>query len=413
MKTCRSCQAILGEPVLDLGAMPLANSNLKADRLSASEPAYPLRIFFCGSCGLVQQLDFTKAEEIFDEYQYFSSYSKSWVEHARLYVDMITDRLGLDERSSVIEIASNDGYLLQFFKQKGIPALGIEPSKTVAEAAVAKGLPTLVKFFTSELARELAGRGHTADLILGNNVLAHVPNLHDFVEGLSLALKPGGVVTMEFPHLLRLLEQAQFDTIYHEHFSYFSLTAVERLFARHGLVLFDVEEIPTHGGSLRIYGRLASHPDLTITKNVLTIKLQEEKAGLDRRETYVRFAGKVDRVKKGLVKFLEKARSQKKRVVGYGAPAKGNTLLNYCGVGTDLLEYTVDASPHKQGLHLPGSHLPIHAPGRIRETKPDFVLILPWNIRDEIMGQMSYIDDWGGKFVVAIPEVKVLRPSDV
>jgi len=409
-KICRNCGSALDSPVLDLGKMPLANSNVKPENLNRTEPAFPLRIFFCESCGLVQQLDFVAAEDVFDEYQYFSSFSKSWLYHAKRYVETITKRIGLTEKSQVIEIASNDGYLLQYFKEKNIPALGIEPSKTVAEAALAAGIPTRIQFFNTKTAGDLAGEGLQADLILGNNVLAHVPDLHDFVEGIRIALKPGGVLTMEFPHLLRLLEQTQFDTIYHEHFSYFSFTAVERVFARHRITLFDVEELPTHGGSLRIYGRHQTNLELPVSANVAALKKREEAAGLHLVRTYLNLAKRVERVKEELLRFLKDAKARQMTVVGYGAPAKGNTFLNTCGVGPDLIQYTVDLSPHKQGLRLPGSHLPIYSPDKIRETKPNYVLILPWNLKDEITKQMSYISEWGGKFVTAIPELRVIEP---
>lgn len=369
---------------------------------------FPLRIFFCEACALVQQVDFTAADEVFDDYVYFSSFSKSWLDHAKRYVEMIVDKRSLDEKSQVIEIASNDGYLLQYFKEKRIPVLGIEPSKTVAEAALKKGIPTLIKFFGTSFAQELLKKGVKADLILGNNVLAHVPDLNDFVEGMRVVLKPQGILTMEFPHLLKLVRETQFDTIYHEHFSYFSFGVVEKVFAKHGITLFDVEEIPTHGGSLRIYGRLESCREPAVTNRVGELKKREEDAGLFRRQTYLDFAKKVTQVKEGLLHFLQDAKEQHKAVVGYGAPAKGNTLLNFCGVGTELIQYTVDLSPHKQGLHLPASHLPIYSPDKIGETKPDYVLILPWNIKDEIVQQMAYIRQWGGKFVVAIPEIKIL-----
>lgn len=409
--TCRACAAALDKPFLDLGRMALANSYLKPQDLGKEEPTYPLRVFFCENCGLAQQLDFTAAGEVFDDYQYFSSFSQSWLAHSKNYVDMITSRLGLTSSSRVIEIASNDGYLLQYFKQKGIPCLGIEPSKTVAEAARAQKIETLVQFFNVGTGKELAEKGLKADLILGNNVLAHVPDLHDFVGGFKHVLKEGGVLTMEFPHLLRMMKETQFDTIYHEHFSYISLTAIEKVFAAHDIVLFDVEEIPTHGGSLRIYGRLAANAALPVSERIGELKARENANGLLQSRTYRNYAIKVEEVRRELLHFLHTAKAEGKTVAGYGAPAKGNTLLNFCGVGPELLAYTVDLSPHKQGRFLPGSHIPVYSPDKIKETEPDYILILPWNIKGEIMKQLSYVADWGGSFVTAVPELKVFMPE--
>jgi SAM-dependent methyltransferase len=403
---CRFCAAPLELSFADLGMSPPSNAYLKADDLNRMERFYPLHAWVCGKCFLVQLEEFETPEQIFgDDYAYFSSYSDSWLAHARAYVEKMIPRFGLGRSSFVVEIASNDGYLLQYFVERGIPVLGIEPAANCAAAAEKKGVPSLVKFFGSATAQEL---GRKADLVLGNNVLAHVPDLNDFVRGLSLLLKPTGVVTMEFPHLLRLMQENQFDTIYHEHFSYFSFSVAERVFAKHGMTLFDVDELPTHGGSLRIYGRLAANPALAVTPKVRELRERERAAGLERAETYRSFAENVKAVKRGLLKFLIGARESGKRVVGYGAPAKGNTLLNFCGVRTDLLEYTVDRSPHKQGRFLPGIHIPIYAPERIAETRPDYVLILPWNLKDEITAQMAHIRSWGGRFVVPIPETKVL-----
>jgi 2-polyprenyl-3-methyl-5-hydroxy-6-metoxy-1,4-benzoquinol methylase len=372
------------------------------------EPFYPLHAWVCDKCLLVQLEQFESPEHIFSDYAYFSSYSDSWLEHASAYAVSMIGRFGYDSNSHVVEIASNDGYLLQYFVKCGIPVLGIEPAANVAVEAERKGVPTLVKFFGTATAKELAASGKSADLLIGNNVLAHVPDLNDFVRGMKTLLKPQGVITMEFPHLLRLMEENQFDTIYHEHFSYFSFLVAERVFAAHGLMVFDVEEIPTHGGSLRIFARHEANASLHPTERVQELRTREQRLGLDRPETYAAFAEKVKATKRSLLKFLIEAKEAGKRVAGYGAPAKGNTLLNYCGVRSDLLEYTVDRSPHKQGLYLPGTHIPIHAPEKIRETRPDYVLILPWNLKDEIVAQMAEVRGWGGRFVVPIPEVKVL-----
>jgi SAM-dependent methyltransferase len=372
------------------------------------EPFYPLHVYVCERCFLVQLEEFVSPEEIFTEYAYFSSYADSWVEHMRRYAEAITERLGLDGKSLVVEVASNDGYLLQHFVKKGIPVLGIEPAANVAKAAVAKGVPTLVKFFGEQTAGELVADGTRADLICGANVLAQVPRPNDFVRGLKLLLKPGGVITIEFPHLMKLMSENQFDTIYHEHFSYFSFLSAEAIFARQGLTLFDVEELSTHGGSLRIYACHegdASHP---VTGRARALRQREVDAGLLQLETYAGFDERVKETKRKLLDFLISARRAGKRVVGYGAPGKGNTLLNYCGIRTDFLDFTVDRSPYKQGKYLPGSRIPIFAPEKIFQVRPDYVLILPWNFREEIVQQMSGIRDWGGRFVVPIPETRVL-----
>jgi SAM-dependent methyltransferase len=371
------------------------------------EPFYPLHVWVCGQCFLVQVEEYVKPEGIFTEYAYFSSYSDSWVAHARAYVDMITERLRLGPQHRVVELGSNDGYLLQHFVAKGIPVLGIDPAKNVAEAAVARGVPTITRMFGRETARALTADGIQANLICGANVLAQVPDVNDFVGGIKLLLKPGGVVTIEFPHLMRLMAENQFDTIYHEHFSYFSFTTAERIFAAHGLTLFDVEELPTHGGSLRIYARHADDFGKPVTERAARLRGREAAAGLDRIETYASFTEQVHETKRRLLEFLIGAKRRGKRIAGYGAPGKGNTLLNYCGIRTDFLDYTVDRNPYKHGKFLPGTHIPIYPPERIRETRPDYVLILPWNLKDEIMEQHSYIRDWGAQFVVPIPDVKV------
>jgi SAM-dependent methyltransferase len=391
---------------LDLGASPPANSYLLESDRRRMEPFYPLHAFVCDSCFLVQLEELQTPQELFGHYSYFSSYSETWLKHAGAYAELMIERFGIDATKQVVEIASNDGYLLQFFRRRGIPVLGIEPAANVARAAEQKGIPTLVRFFDVNTARALVVMGKQADLLVGNNVLAHVPDLNGFVAGLKVALKASGVLTMEFPHFLKLMELNQFDTIYHEHFSYFSFLTAEKVFATHGLTLFDVDVLATHGGSLRVYGchAVARRP---VSDRVAELRERERAAGLERLETYQGFADRVRETKRELLGFLLAVKAAGKTIVGYGAPAKGNTLLNYCGVGPDFLDYTVDRNPHKQGLYLPGTHIPIHHPDRIAETKPDYVLVLPWNLREEIMAQMAYVRDWGGRFVVPIPEVTV------
>ncbi len=404
---CRSCGAGLERTFIDLGMSPLANSYIKPEQTNRMEPFYPLHVYVCEKCLLVQLEQFSTPQDIFSDYAYFSSFSDSWLAHARAYVDMIVDRFRFNQHSRVVEIASNDGYLLKNFVARGIPVLGVEPAANVAEVAMGKGINTKVAFFGEKTARGLTDDGWAADLIIGNNVLAHVPDLNDFVRGLKILLKPTGLITMEFPHLLQLVEQNQFDTIYHEHFSYFSFIAVERVFARHEMKLFDVEELSTHGGSLRIY---ACHEDDTskpVEPRAKELKSREEAIGFGHLSHYLSFGPRVEATKRKLLAFLIAAKEEGKCVVGYGAPAKGNTLLNYCGIRTDLVDYTVDRSPHKQGHFLPGVHIPIYEPERVRATQPDYLLILPWNIREEVMQQMGYIREWGGKFVVPIPEVRV------
>ena len=404
---CRFCGATLRHSFADLGMTPLCQKHVKPSELNAAETFYPLHAFVCTSCWLVQLGEYATPDEIFaQEYAYFSSYSDTWLRHARDYAGMMTERLGLDGKSLVVEIASNDGYLLRNFVAADIPVLGVEPAANCAAAAQAQGVRTVIRFFGTAAARELRAEYGGADLLLGNNVLAHVPDLNDFVEGMRVMLKPAGVITMEFPHLVQLVEQNQFDTIYHEHFSYFSFTTVEKVFAAHGITLYDVDELPTHGGSLRIHGRHHAHT-LPVTGRVGELKRREEAWGVTRPEVYRSFNEKVKETKRSILEFLIGARRAGKTVVGYGAPGKGNTLLNYCGIRVDFLDYTVDRSPHKQNTYTPGTHIPIHAPERIRETKPDYVFILPWNLKDEIMQQMSYIREWGGRFVVPIPEVRV------
>jgi 2-polyprenyl-3-methyl-5-hydroxy-6-metoxy-1,4-benzoquinol methylase len=387
---------------------PLCESYVSADHVNHMEPFYPLHVYVCEKCFLVQLEQYVSAESIFSDYAYFSSYSDSWLAHAKAYTDLMVQRFGLGPQSHVVELASNDGYLLQYFVEKKIPVLGIEPAANVAEVAEKKGVRTLVKFFGRETASELAKQGKFADLLLGNNVLAQVPDLNDFVAGMKILLKPQGVITIEFPHLLRLLNENQFDTIYHEHFSYFSFITAEKIFAAHGLTLFDVDELPTHGGSLRIYGRHDADSSKPVSPRVTELRAREESAGITRVASYSSFAEHVRETKRSLLEFLIQAKRDGKSVVGYGAPGKGNTLLNYCGIRTDFLDYTVDRSPFKQGKFLPGTHIPIFSPDRIRETRPDYLLILPWNLKDEIIKQMGYIREWGGRFVVPIPSAKVI-----
>lgn len=406
-RTCRFCSAPLQQSFADLGLSPVANSLVKPENANKMEAFYPLHAYVCDKCFLVQLEEFQSPGEIFSDYTYFSSYSESWLKHARDYAEMMLARLKLDKSSLVVEIASNDGYLLRNFKERDIPILGVEPAANVAAVAKEKGIPTVVKFFGVETARGLVKEGKTASLLIGNNVLAHVPDLNDFVAGMKILLKKDGVITMEFPHLEKLMAENQFDTIYHEHFSYFSFFSVEKVFAAHGLRIFDVQELPTHGGSLRIFASHDDNASRIVTDAVTKLREREVRAGVDRPATYEAFAEQVRETKRKLLEFLIREKRSGKRIVGYGAPAKGNTLLNYCGVRSDFLDYTVDLSPHKQGLLLPGTRIPIYAPDRIRATKPDYVLILPWNLKQEIMKQMAYIREWGGRFVTPIPEVRV------
>ena len=407
MAGCLFCSAPLRQTFVDLGMSPLCESYLPAEALNQVEPFYPLHAYVCERCFLVQVEQYVSPEAIFTEYAYFSSFSDSWLAHAKAYVDMIASRLGLSGTSRVIELGSNDGYLLQYFVAKGMPVLGVEPARNVAEAAVARGVPTHVAMFGRQTARELQAQGLQADLLIGNNVLAQVPDVNDFVAGMKLLLKPGGVITMEFPHLMRLMQENQFDTIYHEHFSYFSFLTAERIFAAHGLRLFDVQELRTHGGSLRIYAGHAEESGTPESEDVTRLRAREASAGLNRLETYAAFTEQVHETKRRLLEFLINVKRAGKHIAGYGAPGKGNTLLNYCGIRTDFLDYTVDRNPYKHGRFLPGTHIPIHAPEKIRQTRPDYVLILPWNLKDEIMEQVSYIREWAGQFVVPIPDVKV------
>jgi len=404
---CRFCGTVLRHTFVDLGMSPLCESYLKAEQLNQLEPFYPLRVLVCEKCFLVQLPEYVTAESIFTEYAYFSSYSESWLAHAKTYTEKMIERFALGSTSQVVELASNDGYLLQYFIAAGIPVLGIEPAANVAAAALQRNVPTLVRFFDRELAAELAVEGKRADLLLGNNVLAQVPDLNSFVAGMKILLADRGVITLEFPHLLRLLQENQFDTIYHEHFSYFSLITAEVILSAHGLRIFDVEELSTHGGSLRIYACHSEDGRKPTAGRVDELRAREDSHGITRLECYSSFAEQVRETKRALLEFLIEAKRRGKTIVGYGAPGKGNTLLNYCGIRTDFLAYTVDRNPYKHGKFLPGTHIPIYEPERIRETKPDYLFVLPWNLKDEIMQQNSYIREWGGRFVVPIPSVQV------
>jgi len=405
---CRFCHTPLRQTFVDLGMSPLCESYVSADRLNEMELFYPLHVRVCDQCFLVQVGDYVSSDHIFTEYAYFSSFSDTWLKHSADYVEMIVNRLNLGKHSLAVELASNDGYLLQNFVKKGIPALGVEPAANVAKVAVEKGVPTLVKFFGRETAQAMVVAGQRADLVIGNNVLAQVPDLNDFAGGIRIVLKPQGVATLEFPHLMKMMAENQYDTIYHEHFSYFSFITAERIFAAHDMILFDVDELPTHGGSLRIYARHKEDISKPVGKRVLELRDRELAAGFDRLETYSTFGEKVKASKRNLLEFLIQAKRSGKRVAGYGAPGKGNTLLNYCGIRTDFLDFTVDRNPYKQGKFLPGTHIPILTPDKLIEAKPDYVLILPWNFKDEIIKQMAVIREWGGKFVVPIPTVEII-----
>jgi SAM-dependent methyltransferase len=406
---CRHCGAPLTLVFADLGSTPISNDFLSAAQVNGPDPFYPLRAFVCQSCRLVQLQDFFRSDDLFrEDYAYFSSYSPSWLKHAETYASRMTQRFGLGAGSMVVEIASNDGYLLQYFKAAGVPVLGVEPSASVAKMAVEeRGIPTVERFFGVNTARDLLEQGHAADLMAANNVLAHVPAINDFVTGLAVLLKPGGVATFEFPHLLNLIRLNQFDTIYHEHFSYLSLLAVRRILERNGLRVFDVEVLATHGGSLRVFACRpgAAHAEQPGVQTVIAAELA---AGLDQDAVYVAFGEQVRETKRALLELLIRLKRQGKRIVGYGAPAKGNTLLNYCGIGTDMLDFTVDRSPYKQGRFLPGTRLPILDPSAIDDVRPDYVLILPWNLREEITAQLASIRRWGGQFIVPIPTATIV-----
>ncbi len=412
---CRFCKQPLNNKFLDLVNSPPSNSFLTQEQLNEPEPYYPLTIYACTNCFLVQVDEYKKAKEIFsDEYVYFSSFSKSWVEHARLYVEDMITRFGYNEESHVVEIASNDGYLLQHFVARGVPVLGIEPTRNTAEVARNKGIPTITEYFGSELAHKLSKRRQKGNLLIGNNVLAHVPDIDDFVEGLKVALRRNGVITMEFPHLLRLVEDCQFDTIYHEHFSYLSFTTVKKIFEAHALEMFDVQEVPTHGGSLRIFAKHKKDTSKPISPNVQALLAKEEAAGITTAAFYENFQERADAIKYGLLNFLLEQKQTGRKVIAYGAAAKGNTLLNYAGIkGTDLISFVVDAAPSKQGKYLPGSHIPVCNESKIREYQPDFILILPWNLKEEVMAQLSYTTAWGCRFVTCIPSIRIhdFRPE--
>jgi SAM-dependent methyltransferase len=404
---CRFCGSALKHTLVDLGMSPLCESYLSADELNRMEPFYPLHVYVCDQCFLAQLEEYVSPSSIFSHYAYFSSYSDTWLDHARRYCEMAIERFSLNSNSFVVEIASNDGYLLQNFVARGIPVLGIEPAANVADAALKKGVSTLIDFFTEETAQKLTNNERKADLVIGNNVLAQVPALNDFVRGLKTILAPKGTITLEFPHLFKLIDGNQFDTIYHEHFSYFSFFAIEKIFQKYGLKVFDVEELTTHGGSLRIFLQHAENNSRNETDRVQQMRKWETAKGVNDLKSYETFGEQVRETKRKLLEFLIDARRLGKSIAGYGAPGKGNTLLNYCGIRTDFLDYTVDRSPFKQGKFLPGTHVPIYHPDRIQQTRPDYLLILPWNLKDEIMNQMSFIREWGGKFVVPIPKLEI------
>ncbi|WP_421405214.1 methyltransferase domain-containing protein [Agrobacterium fabrum] len=409
---CRLCNSPLVHTFVDLGMSPPCESFVAADAANDVEPFYPLHAFVCDECFLVQLQEYVAPENIFTEYAYFSSFSDSWVAHAKRYCDMVIERFALDRSSFVVELASNDGYLLQHFLASNIPMLGIEPAVNVAKVAIGKGIPTLTEFFNEALATDMAARGQKADLIIGNNVLAQVPDINDFVAGMKTLLKPEGVITLEFPHIEKLIEENQFDTIYHEHFSYFSLLTIEKMARRHGLRVFDVEEIPTHGGSLRVF---FSHEDSKFPREarVDSLLARELSARLDRIETYTAFSEAVRQTKRNLLSFLIRLKEMRKSICAYGAPGKGNTLLNYCGIGTDFIDFAVDRNPYKHGRLTPGMHIPIRPVSEIPRMKPDYVLILPWNLKTEIVAQMNDIKNWGGKFIVPIPDISIIDPKEL
>jgi SAM-dependent methyltransferase len=409
---CRFCKTQLEHTFVDLGMSPLCESYVKPQDLNKMEAFYPLHVYVCSKCFLVQLEEFVSPKEIYTDYAYFSSYSDSWLRHAKKYTDQVTDRFEVNKQHLVAELASNDGYLLQYFVEKQIPVLGIEPAANVAEYAIKKGIRTETEFFGQHSVEKLVNTYGKADLLIGNNVLAHVPDINDFVSAMKSFLQPNGVITMEFPHLLRLMEGNQFDTIYHEHFSYLSFSTVNEIFSYHGLTLFDVEELPSHGGSLRIYAKHNNNATHVITSQVSDLLKKEKEKGIYTLDFYADFTEKVKETKWKILEFLIEARREGKTVAGYGAPGKGNTLLNYCGVRTDLIDYTVDRNPYKQGSYLPGTRIAILHPDQIKNTRPDYVFILPWNLKNEIMENLSFIGEWGGQFVVPVPEVKVFQPNE-
>ncbi len=408
MYSCRFCKCELKYTFVDLGATPLANSFLRREDMEKAEPFFPLHVRVCEKCFLVQLPAFEKPENIFSNYLYFSSYSQTWLDHAKNYAAQMVERFHLNGKSNVVEIASNDGYLLQYFKEKGVRVLGIEPAKNVAQHAIEKGIETQVAFFGEATAKQLLAENQSADLIAANNVLAHVPDINDFVKGFAVLLKSDGVATFEFPHLQNLIEDNQFDTIYHEHFSYLSLTTAEELFAAHGLKVFDVEKLPTHGGSLRVFAQHSNSGKHEVSNHVKTIKGEEARAGLTNIQRLTGYGDRVKRTKRDLLSKLIELKNAGKQIVGYGAAAKGNTLLNYCGIKTDFLDYVCDANPNKQNHFLPGTRIPVVAPERILETKPDYILILPWNIKEEVMSKNKFIREWNGKFIIPIPSVTIV-----
>lgn len=406
---CRFCNSELAQTLVDLGMSPLCESFLSPEQLNQMEPFYPLKVYVCGHCFLVQVGEYVSPESIFSEYAYFSSYSDSWLLHAEKYTRSMLERFDLGPDKQVVEVGSNDGYLLQYFIKRGVPSLGIDPARNVAKVAVERGIPTITGFFGVQLAQELAAKGRQADLLIGNNVLAQVPDINDFVKGMRALLSSGGVITMEFPHLMRLIDDNQFDTIYHEHFSYFSFTTVERIFTHHGITLFDVDELKSHGGSLRIYGQHMDSGKQAVTARVRELRDRELRAGYDQLDTYAAFGQKVAETKRRLLKLLIDLKAAGKRIVGYGAPGKGNTLLNYCGIRNDFLDYIVDRNPYKHGRFTPGTHVEIFPPDKIREDRPDYLFILPWNLKNEIVRQMSFIREWGGRFIVPVPEPEIIN----
>lgn len=414
VKECNFCKAPLKHTMIDLGMQPLCEERVYPDELNMMEPHFPLKAYVCEKCFLVQVPESVTPDEIYKDYGYFSSFSDFWLDHAKKYVESVVLRFGIDQNNFVAEIASNDGYLLQFFVEKEIPVLGIDPSREVAEYAIReKGVRTEIMFFGTKTSDYLANKYGKADLIIGNNVLAHVPDINDFVRGIKLFLKRDGVITMEFPHLQKLVEGNQFDTIYHEHFSYFSFSVVRRIFEKHGMELFDVDELPTHGGSLRIYGRHIEDISKPVSAKVWALLKREKDLGIESLDYYHSFNEKVKETKRKILEFLIQAKREGKQIVGYGAPGKGNTLLNYCAIRTDFLDYTVDRNPYKHGFYLPGSHIPIFAPDKLKDTKPDYVFILPWNLKNEIIESHKYIYNWGGKFVIPIPELHIIEEIEL
>jgi 2-polyprenyl-3-methyl-5-hydroxy-6-metoxy-1,4-benzoquinol methylase len=404
---CRFCGSEINQEFVNLGMSPFSNGYVKLENLQNEEKFFPLHTYVCSECFLVQLQEFESPKQIFTEYAYFSSVSNSWLNHSKNYVEMMIKRFVINSSMQVVELASNDGYLLQYFKKESIPVLGIEPAKNVALEAQRKGIPTLTDFFSEELAERLVKENIHADLLIGNNVLAHVPNINNFVIGMKKLLSTNGIITMEFPHILKLIEENQFDTIYHEHFSYLSLLTVIKIFKAHDLNIFDVEELPTHGGSLRLFAKHTQDNTKEISDNVKNVIDKEIKFGLNKINTYSSFSFKVKKTKRNILNYLIGLKNEGKQIVGYGAPAKGNTLLNYCGIGIDFVDYTVDRNSYKQGLYLPGTHIPIFSTDKILETKPDYVIILPWNLKYEIIDQMDIIKEWGGKFITLIPDIEV------